>query len=89
MEALRSIGARIDLEYAGIDFSIMEDKQILVFEANPTMLVHPERIGGPVEHKNVYVLPDSAQFRRDAEASLPMSGHAKAASRRVAESRVR
>jgi Tfp pilus assembly protein PilF len=62
MDALRSIGARIDLEYAGIDFSIMEDKQILVFEANPTMLVHPERIGGPVEHKNVYVFRIQRSF---------------------------
>ena len=62
MEALRSIGARIDLEYAGIDFSIMEDRQILVFEANPTMLVHPERIGGPVEHKNAYVFRIQRSF---------------------------
>ncbi|MDE2004198.1 MAG: hypothetical protein KGJ25_11760, partial [Betaproteobacteria bacterium] len=62
MEALRSIGARMDLEYSGIDFSIMQDKRILVFEANPTMLVHPEGIGGPVEHKNEYVFRIQSHF---------------------------
>ena len=52
MEAIRSIGARMDLDYCGIDFSIMPDRRILVFEANPMMLVHPEAISGPVAHKN-------------------------------------
>jgi len=55
MQAIQAIGARMDLDYAGIDFSIMPDGRILVFEANPTMLVHPENISGPLVHKNVYV----------------------------------
>ena len=62
MEAMRFIGARMDLEYSGIDFSIMQDGRILVFEANPTMLVHPESIGGPVEHKNEYVFRIQSRF---------------------------
>ena len=55
MQALRAIGQRMDLDYAGIDFSLMPDGRLLVFEANPTMLVHPEIIDGPLAHKNAYV----------------------------------
>jgi Flp pilus assembly protein TadD/glutathione synthase/RimK-type ligase-like ATP-grasp enzyme len=42
MTALRRIGAQLDLDYAGIDFSLLPDGRLLFFEANPTMLVHPE-----------------------------------------------
>jgi hypothetical protein len=45
----------MDLDYAGIDFSIMPDGRILIFEANPTMLVHPEKSNGVLAHKNFYV----------------------------------
>jgi Tfp pilus assembly protein PilF/glutathione synthase/RimK-type ligase-like ATP-grasp enzyme len=40
--ALWAIGAEMDLDYAGIDFSILADGRLLFFEANATMLVHPE-----------------------------------------------
>ncbi|MFZ6648627.1 tetratricopeptide repeat protein [Undibacterium sp. TJN25] len=55
MQAIRDIGIRMDLDYAGIDFSILPDGSILVFEANPTMLAHPEAQAGPLAHKNVHV----------------------------------
>jgi hypothetical protein len=42
MAALKAIGERLDLDYAGIDFSLLRDGRILFFEANATMLVHPE-----------------------------------------------
>jgi hypothetical protein len=42
MRALAQIGQRLELDYAGIDFSILADGRIIVFEANATMLVHPE-----------------------------------------------
>jgi Flp pilus assembly protein TadD len=64
MRAIETIAARIDLDYSGIDFSVMEDKRILVFEANPMMLVHTETIGGPIEHKNRYVFKIQEQFER-------------------------
>jgi Flp pilus assembly protein TadD len=64
MRAIETIGARIDLDYSGIDFSVTEDKRILVFEANPMMLVHPETIGGPIEHKNAYVFKIQEQFEQ-------------------------
>lgn len=70
MQAIRSIGARMDLDYAGIDFSIMPDGRILVFEANPTMLVHPEKIPGVLEHKNSYVRQILEAFENLLERSI-------------------
>lgn len=64
MQALRTIGARMDLDYCGIDFSVLPDGRILVFEANPMMLVHPEDISGPIAHKNDHVFRIQAAFER-------------------------
>jgi hypothetical protein len=50
--ALAAIGARLDLDYAGIDFSVLPDGRVLVFEANATMVVHPETPGGVLDYKN-------------------------------------
>ena len=52
MKAVTQIGQRLDLDYAGVDFSVLPDGRVLVFEANPTMLVHPESEHGPLAHKN-------------------------------------
>ena len=43
---------RLDLDYCGVDFSLLPDGRVLVFEANATMLVHPEPENGPLAHKN-------------------------------------
>ena len=43
MVALAEIGERLGLDYGGIDFSILPDGRLLVFEANATMLVHTEQ----------------------------------------------
>ena len=42
LASLAAIGARLDLDFAGIDFALLPDGRLLVFEANATMLVHPE-----------------------------------------------
>jgi tetratricopeptide (TPR) repeat protein len=42
MAAIRMVASRLDLDFAGMDFSQLPDGQILFFEANATMLVHPE-----------------------------------------------
>ncbi|MGH7066448.1 MAG: tetratricopeptide repeat protein [Acetobacteraceae bacterium] len=52
MVALREIGRRLALDFAGIDFSILPDGRLLVFEANATMLVHPEPEPGPLAYRN-------------------------------------
>jgi hypothetical protein len=53
--AIRAVGARMDLDYAGVDFTLLGDGRVLVFEANPVMLVHPEDPHGPLAHKNHFV----------------------------------
>jgi tetratricopeptide (TPR) repeat protein len=50
--AVTRIGEAMDLDYAGLDFSILPDGRVLLFEANATMLVHPEAEDGPLAHKN-------------------------------------
>ncbi|ANN72406.1 tetratricopeptide repeat protein [Bordetella bronchialis] len=54
-EALRRIGGRMDLDYCGIDFSLLPDGRVLVFETNATMLVHPEVEQDGLRFKNVYI----------------------------------
>jgi len=39
-DVLTEIARRLDLDYAGIDCSILPDGRVLLFEANTTMLVH-------------------------------------------------
>ncbi len=51
MTAIAEIGRRLDLDYCGLDFSILPDGRVLVFEANATMLVHPED-DGPLAYRN-------------------------------------
>jgi tetratricopeptide (TPR) repeat protein len=55
MQAIQAIGRRLDLDYAGIDFSLLPDGRILVFEANTSMLVHPEIVPSALDYKNVYI----------------------------------
>jgi Flp pilus assembly protein TadD len=43
MAALAAIGERLGLDYAGVDFGVLPDGRLVVFEANATMLVHPEQ----------------------------------------------
>jgi len=63
MAALSAIAARLDLDYGGIDFSILPDGRLLVFEVNATMLVHPET--DPVfAYKNPAVARIQAEFAR-------------------------
>lgn len=52
MAALAAIGARLDLDYAGVDFALLPDGRVLVFEANATMVVHPETPDGVLAYKN-------------------------------------
>jgi glutathione synthase/RimK-type ligase-like ATP-grasp enzyme len=39
IEALRSIGAELGLDYAGVDFGLSAEGSVLLFEANATMVV--------------------------------------------------
>jgi hypothetical protein len=55
MSALTHIGNRLDFDYGGIDFTLLPDGRVLVFEANPTMLVHREHSNSGLAHKNFFV----------------------------------
>ena len=41
MQALAAIAAMLGLDYAGIDFALTPDQDVLLFEANATMVVNP------------------------------------------------
>jgi tetratricopeptide (TPR) repeat protein len=41
IQALHDIAKTLDLDYAGIDYSVLPDGQLLVFEANPLISVYP------------------------------------------------
>jgi tetratricopeptide (TPR) repeat protein len=55
MRAVNAIGRRLDLDYGGVDFTLLPDGRVLLFEANATMLVHRERQSGPLAHKSPHV----------------------------------
>ena len=55
MAALAAIGARLELQYAGVDFTLLPDGRVLVFEANATMLVHREVPRSPLAYKNPHI----------------------------------
>lgn len=52
MTAIADIGRRLDLDYCGLDFSLLPDGRVLVFEANATMLVHPEDADSALAYRN-------------------------------------
>jgi len=70
--AITRIGRRLDLDYCGLDFSLLPDGRVLVFEANATMLVHPEEDSGPLAAKNPAVrrIIDAFQTRLQALAEV-------------------
>ena len=39
-DAIREIGRRLDLDYAGVDCGVLPDGRVVVFEANANILVH-------------------------------------------------
>ncbi|HTJ56116.1 MAG TPA: tetratricopeptide repeat protein [Devosiaceae bacterium] len=63
-EALRSIGARVDLEYFGIDCGIDRAGNLVIFEANASMLVHRDN------QKFAYKGPFVEKIRTAYEAML-------------------
>jgi tetratricopeptide (TPR) repeat protein len=71
MAAVEAIGRRLDLDYAGLDFAVTAGGQVLVFEANATMLTHLEPEPGPFAAKNPFVQPiiDAFQARLAALAN--------------------
>jgi tetratricopeptide (TPR) repeat protein len=67
-EAIGAIGRRLDLDYAGADVGVLPDGRVVVFEANATMLVHPED-EGELQRKNPYVERITSAFQALVETS--------------------
>jgi len=63
MAAVAAIGARLDLDYGGVDFTVTGEGQVLVFEANATMLTHLEPEDGSFAAKNPFIAPIIAAFQ--------------------------
>jgi tetratricopeptide (TPR) repeat protein len=72
MAAVRAVGERLDLDFAGIDFARLDDGRVLLFEANATMLAHLEDPDGPLAHKNPYVERILAAFRAMLARGCPV-----------------
>jgi Flp pilus assembly protein TadD len=63
MAAVTAIGEALGLDYGGVDFAMLPDGRVLVFEANATMLAHPEDPAGPYAYKNPYVQAIASAFQ--------------------------
>ena len=72
-ETIRAVGQRLDLEFAGIDFSLTPEGAVLLFEANATMLVHTERPDSPLAHKNASTERILQAFWTMLEGAAPRS----------------
>jgi tetratricopeptide (TPR) repeat protein len=64
LTAITAIGQRLDLDYAGMDFGMLANETVLVFEANATMLAHKEESDGPFAYKNAAVAAIASAFKR-------------------------
>ena len=54
-EAVRQVGQRLDLDYGGMDCSILPDGRVLFFEANACMLMHLDDPAAEFPYKHVAV----------------------------------
>ena len=77
-EAVSEAARRLDLDYAGMDCTILPDGRVLVFEANATMLVHlrESREAFAYKHAHVPRIIDAMSemvLRRIAERGLARS----------------
>jgi tetratricopeptide (TPR) repeat protein len=72
---LAAVARRMDLDYCGADFTVLPDGRVLLFEANATMLVHPEDEDSVLAAKNPYVSRIFAAFDGLVERSLPTWHH--------------
>jgi len=54
-DAIREVARRLDLDFAGIDCAIGPDGQVVLFEANPSMLVHLTESPRAYAYKHRYV----------------------------------
>ena len=71
LQTIRAVALKLDLEFGGFDFALTAEGDVLLFEANATMLVHPERRDGPLAHKNASTGRILEAFWSMLEAATP------------------
>ena len=86
MAAIWEIGRRLGLDYAGVDFTLLPDGRLLVFEANATMLVHPER-HPKLAYKNPFVARIVEAFEALLAARSALAGESAGATQETNPSR--
>ena len=62
-EAIAEVGRRLDLDFAGVNFTAPPDGRALLFEADATMLVHEAPSDSALAFKNPYVRRILEAFR--------------------------
>jgi Tfp pilus assembly protein PilF len=78
-QALDTIAVSLDLDYAGVDCAVARDGRLVLFEANPCMLVHlrdPQEIF-PYKHRYVPRIVDAVE-RMVRRKRLLTEGHSSA-----------
>ena len=85
MTALQEIGRRMDLDFAGIDFSLLPDGRLLVFEANATMLVHLRDPAAEFGYKHRAVPKIFAAFNAMLDRHSAASRHQRARAGRITQ----
>lgn len=72
MTALDAIARRMDMDFAGIDYTVLADGRVLVFEANATMKVlRPDAENFPYKVGYVQSVCDAAEAMLDEKAKAP------------------
>ncbi len=64
MTALASVQKEVGLDYAGIDFGLNQDGEVLLFEVNATMIVHPPEPDPTWDYRRPATARVIAAFRR-------------------------
>lgn len=64
MTGLKNIQEQLALDYAGVDFSVNAEGQVLLFEANATMVVNPPDPGSQWDYRRPAVQRILDQFRQ-------------------------
>ncbi len=70
--ALRSLAASLDLEYVGVDCTINPDGRLLVFEADPAMVVHASDPVDLYPYKREFVPRIFRAVERMIDARIPV-----------------
>lgn len=70
--AVAAIGQRMDMDYAGIDYSILADGRVLVFEANATMsVILPDAEEFPYKQSHVKAIFSAFDDMLERRGSMP------------------